>query len=163
MTSTNGTKLIHVDAVVENDGLTSIAVVLNGREARPVVARLIKTTGSVEGEMRAMLLAMEVAEKARWEKATFHCDALGVVRMIQGIAECRPDNMQALRDRAQNYMADHSGWKVEWVKRTHNSCAHAMAGQIMRAYKHGREHGRQGIGPDFEKRSKWQEDPRETA
>jgi hypothetical protein len=45
---------------------------------------------------------------------------------------------------------------VEWVKRTYNSSAHAMAGQIMRAYKHGREHGRMGIEPGFDRPSEWE-------
>lgn len=142
-------KKIHVDALVEDDGLTAIAVVQNGSwEARPIVAKVIRTSGSVEGEMRAMVLAMEVAVKAKWEEVEFHCDALGVVRMIEGKAACRPDNLQGLRQKAQRMVDEHEGWKVKWVKRTYNSCAHTMAAQIMKAYKNGREHGRQGLGHD---------------
>lgn len=137
-------KKIHVDAVVENDGLTSIAVVQNGGEARPIVARVLNTTGSVEAEMRAMILAMSVAYKARWTTVDFHCDALGVVRMIEGKAECRPEALRPLRDQAKEMLEANEGWRVKWIKRTHNSCAHTMAAQILKAYKHGREHGRIG-------------------
>jgi ribonuclease HI len=152
-------KKIHVDALVEDDGLTAISVVKAGHAfPRPVVSRIIHTTGSVEAEMRALLLGMTVAHKARWPRVVFHCDALGVVRMVQGIAECRPDNIKPLRDEAQQQMAEHPEWQIKWIKRTYNSGANAMAGQIMRAYKHGREAGRaEARGEEFaEKHSKWE-------
>jgi ribonuclease HI len=147
-----------VDAVVENDGLAAISVVMNGRHSRPIVSRIIRASGSVEAEMRAVLLAMSVAHKARWDKVTFYCDANGVVRMITGVADCRPENLHGMRSLAQKYLAMHPEWRIKWVKRTWNSSAHAMAGQIMRAYKHGREHGRQGLGPSekFELTSPWE-------
>jgi ribonuclease HI len=146
---------VHVDAVVDNDGLSAISVVLAGRDARPIVSRVIVATGSVEAEMRAVLLALQVCAKARWDDVTVWCDALGVVRMCQGGAECRPDDLRPLRDEARERLAEHPGWSVEWCKRTYNSAAHAMAGQIMRSYKHGREHGRQDRKFQ-ERRSEWQ-------
>ena len=139
----SATRKIHVDAVVQNDGLTAIAVVQDGENARPIVAKVLHTSGSVEAEMRAMLLAMEIAEKAKWKNVDFHCDALGVVRMIEGLAQCRPEEIRPLRDRARRYISQNDGWDVLWIKRTFNSCAHTMAAQIMKAYKFGREHGRQ--------------------
>lgn len=147
---------VHVDAVVDNDGLSAISVVLAGRDSRPVVSRIIMSSGSVEAEMRAVLLALQVCGKARWENVTIFCDALGVVRMCQGKADCRPEDLRPLRDEARERLAEHPGWKIDWIKRTYNSSAHAMAGQIMRAYKHGREHGRQDRKFE-ERRSEWQE------
>lgn len=140
--------MIHVDAVVENDGLASIAVVQNGRHSRPIVGRIITASGSVEAEMRAVLLAMRVADKARWERVDFYCDANGVVRMLQGVANCRPENLHKYRDDCLELLAKHDTWRIKWVKRTWNSSAHSMAGQLLRAYKHGRIHGAQGVRPD---------------
>ena len=107
-------------------GWAGLAYVGEDLESR---SQVVECKSSTEAELRAVLLAMTAAEKARLPHVIFRTDCESAARPHRGASE----PLRPLRDQAAGYLARHPGWALALVARAENGPANALARQARRS------------------------------
>src|SRR5665213_1891815 len=93
-------------------------------------SRLVECKNNSEGELRALLLAMSVAEQANIHDVIFRTDCESAARPHRGDSE----HLRPWRAEACLYLAAHRpGWSIAQVSRAENVLAHALARKARRS------------------------------
>jgi ribonuclease HI len=116
---------VNTDASYRN-GWAGIAYQSDRLESQ---SRLVECANNGEAELRALLLAMDAAEKAKLRDVIFRTDCESAARPHLGNSE----QLRPLRAEACLYLARHQpGWAIAQISRTENVLAHALARRARR-------------------------------
>jgi len=93
-------------------------------------SRLVPCASSTEGELLALLLAMDAATRARLTGVTFRTDCKASAQPHRGESEA----LRPLRDRVAGCLAEHHvhGWQLRKVSRSRNALANGLARRALR-------------------------------
>jgi ribonuclease HI len=116
---------VNTDASYRN-GWAGIAYQSDRLESQ---SRLVECANNGEAELRALLLAMDAAEKAKLREVAFRTDCKSAARPHLG----NNKQLRPLRAEACLYLARHQpGWAITQISRTENVPAHTLARKARR-------------------------------
>lgn len=126
--------IIHSDGAARgNPGQAGAGAVLSDEHGKVVreVARYLGHKTNNEAEYAALLIGLEAAKELGATSVHVRCDSELMVKQLKGEYRVKHPNLKPLFAKAKDLVAGFESFRIEHVRREHNSHADELANQAI--------------------------------